>query len=67
MARGYIALAQKPDPQCPKQGSDALDKVLEQLRAERSDDAIFFAHQLATAGRVLNEEREAQQSCLGER
>ena len=66
MARGYVALAQKSDPQGRKQGSDALDKVLEQLRAEGSDDGMFFANQIATADRVFNEERGVRQSYLGE-
>jgi cytochrome c-type biogenesis protein CcmH/NrfG len=53
MARGYIALARKADPQCRREGADLLNQALERLRAEGSKDAIFFADQLFTADRVL--------------
>jgi hypothetical protein len=55
MARGYIALARKADPQSLTEGVNMLSKTLERLRAEGSKDAIFFADQLATADRVLLE------------
>lgn len=53
MARGYIALVQKADPQSQEVGAVLLDEALERLRAEGSKDAIFFADQLTTADRVL--------------
>jgi len=53
MARGYIALAQKAEPQSHMANAEALNKALEQLRFEGSKDAIFFAEQIATADRLL--------------
>jgi hypothetical protein len=55
MARGYIALALKADPQRRTEGMNMLSEILARLRAEGSQDAIFFADQLATADRVLLE------------
>jgi hypothetical protein len=56
MARGYVALARKADPQSRAQGKDALRETLERLRAEGSKEALFFADQLATADCLLVEE-----------
>ena len=53
MARGYIALARKADPQSRPEGINALSEALECLRAEGSKEAVFFADQLVTADRVL--------------
>jgi len=55
MARGYMALAQKADPQSRAEGAATLSEILARLRAEGSKDAIFFADQLATADRILIE------------
>jgi cytochrome c-type biogenesis protein CcmH/NrfG len=53
MARGYVALAYKADPQYRQEGADLLRAALERLRTEGSKDAVFFADQIATADRVL--------------
>lgn len=53
MARGYLALARKADPECPMEGEDSLNEALARLRLEGSKDAIFFAEQIVTAGREL--------------
>jgi hypothetical protein len=55
MARGYIALAGKADPEFHVEGTDALNKALDRLRLEGSQDAIFFADQIAKADRLLFE------------
>jgi hypothetical protein len=55
MARGYIALARKADPQSRTEGMNMLSETLARLRAVGSKDAIFFADQLATADHVLLE------------
>jgi hypothetical protein len=55
MARGYISLARKADPQSRTEGMNMLSETLARLRAEGSKDALFFADQLATADRVLLE------------
>jgi hypothetical protein len=55
MARGYIALAGKADPQCRLDGADTLSEAMDRLRSEGSKDAIFFADQIATANRLLFE------------
>jgi len=60
MARGYIALALKADPQSRTEGMNMLSETLARLRTEGSKDAIFFADQLATADRVLLEKMTDQ-------
>jgi len=56
MARGYIALTGKVDPQSPE-NADTLNDALDRLRSEGSKDAIFFADQIATANRLLFENK----------
>ena len=53
MARGYMALARKADPQSCAEGADRLGEIVGRLRAAGSKEALFFADQLATADRVL--------------
>jgi hypothetical protein len=55
MARGYIALARKADPQSRAEGMKMFSETLERLRTDGSKDAVFFADQLATADRLLLE------------
>jgi len=54
MARGYMALARKADPQFRVEGRDTLHIALDRLRLEGSKDALFFADQIATAERLCS-------------
>jgi ABC-type amino acid transport substrate-binding protein len=56
MARGYIALTAKADPQSPE-NADTLNDALDRLRSEGSKESIFFADQIATANRLLFESK----------
>jgi hypothetical protein len=53
MARGYIALAGAANPLSHEDGEQMLLATIEQLRADGSNDALFFIEQLLTAKRVF--------------
>jgi hypothetical protein len=55
MARGYSALACKKNPASSTRGANALAEVTKLLREDGSQEAVFFANQLATADRIFCE------------
>jgi hypothetical protein len=56
MARGYSALARKKNPASSALGASALAGAMKLLREDGSKEAIFFAHQLATADKIFCED-----------
>ncbi|WP_316235398.1 MULTISPECIES: hypothetical protein [unclassified Bradyrhizobium] len=53
MTRGYDALARKAEAKSAADGSSDLATALKQLRDEGSNDATFFADQIAIAEKIL--------------
>jgi len=56
MARGYSALACKKNPASSTRGANALTEVMKLLRDDGSQEAVFFANQLATADKIFCED-----------
>jgi hypothetical protein len=54
MARGYVALAEKAQPESHLKGTESLAAILLSLRRVESQEAQFFADQLVTADRIFS-------------